>query len=419
MTDTVNINNGSIEGTVVDEKTGQAIANVSVSTIPATSTITTDSEGKFKFDYVPAGNYSLIFQKTDYIDKNVNIKVNAGQTTSVNVKMLDKQSGNNPPDIPVLVYPSDGAQKTDSAIVLKWECSDPDNDELTYDVFVSINNPPETMVAENFRLNEYTFYAQTTEVNYYWKVIAKDKYGAFSESEVRSFQYKKAVIPDEDLILYYTFDNANAYDESGNGNNGELKNNVGFMPGVSGKAASLIGTSDLDGLGSHILLPNINFASIGNFTISLWIKERQLRYFAGEAYINWGNASTGWIGISNFIKPPENENLVVNFSVGCVAANNYEDQEPVWVPFEQSYRNKWVHYAMVYKNGVTYGYINGELVGQKVHQIHSIQYQYAAIGKHWWNYSGTHSATSMDFDVDEVRVYKRALSENEIKELAK
>jgi len=157
---------------------------------------------------------------------------------------------------------------------------------------------------------------------------------------------------------------------------------------------------------------------MNEFTIALWVNEESLQYSAGEAYINFGNASNGWIGISNFIKPPENTELVINFSVGCEAYNNYERQQPVWFPFNLSNRNKWVHYSLTYKNGTTTGYIDGISVGYENHSIGTIE-NVAAIGKHWWNYNGTHSATSMTFKVDEVRVYKKALSSLEIKTLAK
>ena len=408
---------GTIEGQVLNGKTMQHIVGVVISTQPASSSILTESDGSFVLTDVSEGEYVVEAKRYGYNPNYAVVKVIGGKTTKATILLYDFETLNSPPDIPVALVPNDKEIVADIKLTLEWECSDKDNDNLQYDIFLSKQNPPTTLIAQNITENEFAVDNLDTTSTYYWKIIAKDEY-TFSESRVYTFTTNKSSeLPQDDLILYYSFDDNDASDQSGNGNNGILKNNPSFVTGKSGLAARLIGNDQLDGNGSHILLPSINFSTMNEFTIALWVNEESLQYSAGEAYINFGNASNGWIGISNFIKPPENTELVINFSVGCEAYNNYERQQPVWFPFNLSNRNKWVHYSLTYKNGTTTGYIDGISVGYENHSIGTIE-NVAAIGKHWWNYNGTHSATSMTFKVDEVRVYKRALSNSEVKALA-
>ena len=68
-------------------------------------------------------------------------------------------------------------------------------------------------------------------------------------------------------------------------------------------------------------------------------------------------------------------------------------------------------------NGVFTAYVNGSKVGEK-----NVSYQgvvnpsLAALGRHWWN-SGRWSSTRFVGSIDEVRLYNRALSEQEINDL--
>ena len=57
---------GSITGTVFDSETNEVIENVSITTNPATSAITTDNSGNFVINNVPIGNYSITAKKSGY-----------------------------------------------------------------------------------------------------------------------------------------------------------------------------------------------------------------------------------------------------------------------------------------------------------------------------------------------------------------
>jgi hypothetical protein len=421
LVDTLKNNYSSVEGKIIDAKTETPIQGVFISTIPKSITDVSDKDGKFKLDFLKVGDYSLVCKKENYRDIVVNFKIIANEITTLLVKMQDRESTNNPPDKPILITPSNNQIVAGDEVLLKWECSDPDNDELTYDVYLSKSNPPDEVIAENIKTNTYKFYPEDNIQDYYWRIIAKDKYGGISQSNIRIFTYDKDYAQNRGLILYYTFDDKNVWDNSGNGNTGILHNTTEFVPGKKGYCIRLLGNNLQDGKGGYVELPFINFVEFSEFTIALWVNEEKAfqnigqSYIAGDAYINWGIHSEGWVGIGNYSLPPYNNFRAVNFSVGSISEG--WQTVPLWIRFDTNYQHNWVHYALVFKNNTVYGYINGELIGRKEQILNSLA-KFGAIGKHWWRYDGVHSSTSLNLKVDEVRVYKRALSENEIKLLA-
>ena len=83
---------GIIEGTVTDKATNLPIEGALISTTPATNTVTTDSEGKYKIDYAPTAtgvsvNYTISAVKDGYTDASVQVNVNPGRTTTANIQM--------------------------------------------------------------------------------------------------------------------------------------------------------------------------------------------------------------------------------------------------------------------------------------------------------------------------------------------
>jgi hypothetical protein len=97
---------------------------------------------------------------------------------------------NSNPDAPVLTAPADAATAVSKTVALKWTASDPEDDDLTFDVYVSASadgNPVvPTIVASGVTALTYSpTLAYATK--YYWKVIAHDPYGGVSTSVTRSF----------------------------------------------------------------------------------------------------------------------------------------------------------------------------------------------------------------------------------------
>jgi len=204
------------------------------------------------------------------------------------------------------------------------------------------------------------------------------------------------------LIAYYPFD-GNANDMSGNGKHATPQNDYRYETGVSGQAIKLTGKgteTSSNVQGGHVLLPRFVFGNSG-FTLNIWVKAEGLSKTDGECYINFGNDT-------------EQERLYIiqNQSNIRFCYNKVEIQVPY------NYKDKWTMYTITCSpNGVFTAYVNGSKVGEK-----NVSYQgvvnpsLAALGRHWWN-SGRWSSTRFVGSIDEVRLYNRALSEQEINDL--
>jgi hypothetical protein len=96
-------------------------------------------------------------------------------------------SPNSPPNTPTYLNPSKHEINVDVNDSLLWSCSDPDGDELTYDVyFGTSSNPP--LASKNRILN---YYNPPGEMNYntkyYWKIVAKDEHGSSTTGPIWDF----------------------------------------------------------------------------------------------------------------------------------------------------------------------------------------------------------------------------------------
>jgi uncharacterized protein (TIGR02145 family) len=93
---------------------------------------------------------------------------------------------NTPPASPSNPSPEDGATNKPVNLSLSWLCSDPDNDPLTYDVFLgTVPNPQ--IVVTGLTENSYTPGVFENFTTYYWKIVAHDNHDHTTEGTVWSF----------------------------------------------------------------------------------------------------------------------------------------------------------------------------------------------------------------------------------------
>ena len=93
---------------------------------------------------------------------------------------------NHIPYAPTLIQPELNTYITESATTLEWSSSDIDNDNLVYDVYAGVDNPP-PLVLENSDSNSYTINL-IPATTYYWKIVVKDDVGAEAIGQIWSFK---------------------------------------------------------------------------------------------------------------------------------------------------------------------------------------------------------------------------------------
>jgi len=95
---------------------------------------------------------------------------------------------NNPPEQPDNPSPINGATGVSVEADLSWTCSDPDGNDLTYDVYFEVDDPePDVLVSDDQTETNYDPGTLSNSSIYYWQIIAKDEHGATTEGPVWQF----------------------------------------------------------------------------------------------------------------------------------------------------------------------------------------------------------------------------------------
>jgi hypothetical protein len=95
---------------------------------------------------------------------------------------------NSNPNAPKTPVPDSAAVDVSCTTTLSWSATDPEDDPLTFDLFLDQANPPVAVAATGLESAEYAITtALSANTLYFWKVVAHDPYGGGSESPVWKF----------------------------------------------------------------------------------------------------------------------------------------------------------------------------------------------------------------------------------------
>jgi len=86
---------------------------------------------------------------------------------------------NGPPAVPSAPQPAQNASGVSVQADLAWQCSDPEGDPITYDVYFGTTFPP-VLVASNHAATSFPLDQLASSQSYYWRIVARDMHGAES-----------------------------------------------------------------------------------------------------------------------------------------------------------------------------------------------------------------------------------------------
>ena len=214
---------GSIIGTVFDEESGDPLENVQISTNPASTTTTTDAEGKFSIIDILIDDYSVQAELEGYRTgfEPVNIVEDGVSEVIFNLEVADSE--NQPPSQPNLVFPEDGAEEIELEVQFTWEASDPENDDIFYTL--KLRNGA-TSEMQEFEIEKDTFFLVENlnlATNYFWQVSAKDEDNDPVESAISEF---RTLTTPNNPYFFVKKENNNNVIYSGNADNDTITDTV-------------------------------------------------------------------------------------------------------------------------------------------------------------------------------------------------
>jgi hypothetical protein len=203
------------------------------------------------------------------------------------------------------------------------------------------------------------------------------------------------------LVAYWSFDNCDARDDSGNGHDGEIHGNPECVEGVVGKALRFDGND-------YITIDNVNRLSFENeFTINVLIQPE-------KTYFNW------IVVLTKGITMKSEYDIVYECQNGiCKPHVRFTDDEDVnYVYTEDTINainmNKWNSITWRFKDGLLSIFLNGNLILAKQLPFKKIKNskEPLEIGR------DLPGGTEFFYGIlDEIRIYNRALTEDEIRAL--
>ncbi|NOZ67837.1 MAG: hypothetical protein GXP46_00985 [Deferribacteres bacterium] len=209
---------------------------------------------------------------------------------------------------------------------------------------------------------------------------------------------------DDGLIAYYPFD-GNALDASGNGNDGTEYGGLKYKQGIKGESASL------DGIDDYIRVPSdLSLNPVDQLSISFWVKVEGFTNVWSPIIHKGGPISGGsanreytvWLqDTSSFLLSSAGDNSSQYYNYACCAVSGY-----------------WTHYAGIIdrQNHSMKIYVNGvlKLDANDPYSTFNNNSDDLLIGWTEEVYSGF---SPFKGRIDELRIYHRALTEDEVKEL--
>mgnify|MGYP003147307702 CR=1 FL=1 len=191
--DTIGITElGDISGTVQDAETDEPLEGVKITTSPASTTVFSDENGYFVLEDVVVDDYSAKAEFNGYITGFEGVSVTENGMSNVAFELEKSRDNNRAPIAPELISPEDLTTDVGLDVDFVWESSDPDQDELTYELEIRNNNNNEVLTFSNITDTTYHVENLNYASKYFWQVKVSDSVNQTVLSEVYSFNTMEA-----------------------------------------------------------------------------------------------------------------------------------------------------------------------------------------------------------------------------------
>ncbi len=117
----------------------------------------------------------------------------SGNSTASNIHSVSVSTFGSPPDRPQNPSPQDQSKIHNLATDLRWECSDPDGDPLSYDIYFGTDSNP-SLVEANLPSNTYSISELRAGTSYSWRIVARDVYSYETSSPIWSLIISELVL---------------------------------------------------------------------------------------------------------------------------------------------------------------------------------------------------------------------------------
>lgn len=154
----------------------------------------TDNDGSFSLDVdfggIEGKNYRIRIASIEFPDKFA---------FSSNFELQSAE--NLAPIASIEINPKDKEEIDSDKVTLAWNFSDPENDDLTYDVYFGTSNNPPKVTSIKQKENRFDVLNLNSGTAYFWYIIGYDGNGNNTKSEIWTFQtienQEKTFVPDD------------------------------------------------------------------------------------------------------------------------------------------------------------------------------------------------------------------------------
>ena len=202
-------------------------------------------------------------------------------------------------------------------------------------------------------------------------------------------------------VVWYKFDETSgttAADSSGFGKNATLVNGPTWVAGKSGNAVNLDGTND------YVSMPSGIVSGLNDFSIATWVKQDALKTWSRIFDIGTGTT------VNMFLTPSGGGTIRFAITTGGSGAEQRINGTATLAT------GAWKHVAVTLAGSVGTLYVDGVQVGQNS----SMTLKPSSLGSATQNWIGRSEYSAdpyLDGQIDDFRIYDRALSASEVQGL--